>query len=104
MWTSAAEYVTIALPVSHLVDHSMSDLWISVKVHPGAGKDIMIQHAPGRLEAWVRAKPVQGEATAALVGLLARTFAVSPGSIRLVKGRSGRHKVFRIRTSHGATG
>ena len=31
--------------------------WISVKVHPNAGKDVLVGVGPGRFEAWVKAKP-----------------------------------------------
>ena len=70
--------------------------WISVKVHPCAGKDVLVSIAPGRFEAWVRAKPMEGRANEAVVELLARTLRIPRSHLRLMKGRSGRQKVFRI--------
>ena len=74
----------------------MQPQWISVKVHPSAKKDVLVSVGPGRFEAWVRAKPIENQATDALIGLLAYTLGVSAAKIQLVKGRAGRHKVFRI--------
>lgn len=67
-----------------------------VKVHPNAGKDVLVSTAPGRYEAWIKAKPVEGRANEALAALIARALGVPASSVRLVKGHSGRHKVFRI--------
>ena len=89
---------------------TLSDMdpgWISVKVHPCAGKDVLVSVAPGRFEAWVRAKPMEGRsptpkalvwgrANEAVVKLLTRTLQIPRGHLRLMKGRSGRQKVFRI--------
>ena len=69
-----------------------------VKVHPNAGKDVLVSIGPGRCEAWIKAKPVEGRANEAVAALIARTLAVPASRVRLVKGRSGRHKVFRIIT------
>ena len=70
--------------------------WISVKVHPNAGKDVLVGVGPGRFEAWVKAKPMEGRANEALIGLLAKTLKIPFQALRLVKGRNGRQKVFRI--------
>jgi len=67
-----------------------------VKVHPNAGRDVLISMGPGRFEAWVRAKPVAGDANEAVTRLLVRYAHLPAGRIRLIKGRSGRQKVFRI--------
>jgi uncharacterized protein YggU (UPF0235/DUF167 family) len=70
--------------------------YVSVTVHPHSGRDVLVSHGPGRFEAWVRAKPIHGEATAAVTRLLAQTLKVPPGRLRLIKGWNRRHKVFRI--------
>ena len=67
-----------------------------VKVHPNAGKDVLVSVGPGRCEAWIKSKPVEGRANEAVAALIARTLAVPVSRVRLVKGHSGRHKVFRI--------
>ena len=74
----------------------MDHQWISVKVHPNAGKDVLVGLGPGRFEAWVKAKPMDGRANDAVVRLLAQALDAPPSCVRLVKGRSGRHKVFKI--------
>jgi len=74
----------------------MDTSWLSVKVHPNAGKDVLVSTGPGRFEAWVKAKPVQGDANESIVSLIARAFKVSREQVRLVKGHHGRHKVFKV--------
>ena len=41
----------------------METQYISVVVHPGSKKDVLVQTAPGRLEAWIRAKPTDTNST-----------------------------------------
>ena len=75
----------------------MSTQWLSVKVHPRAAKDALISVGPGRFEAWVRAKPAEGEANSAVLRLLAQGLQVGRDRLRLVKGRGGRHKIFTLK-------
>ena len=74
----------------------MNTEWFSVKVHPGAGKAVLVSMGAGRFEAWVRAKPIDGRANEAVAVLLAQHLRISPQRLRLIKGHSGRRKVFRI--------
>lgn len=74
----------------------MSTQWIMVRVHPRANKDVLIALGPGRFEAWVRAKPIEGQANSAVSTLLARTLQIAANRLRLVKGSRGTHKVFQI--------
>lgn len=69
---------------------------IHVNVHPKAGKEVLVSLGPDRFEAWVKAKPVDGEANEAVRALLARVLQIPRSRIRLIKGRSGRQKIFRI--------
>jgi hypothetical protein len=69
---------------------------LAVKVHPSAGKDVLLSQGPGRFEAWVKAKPVQGDANEAVERLLSRALGLARGQLKLVKGHSGRFKVFRV--------
>ena len=71
---------------------------IYVKVHSNAGKDVLVATAPDRAEAWVKAKPVNGQANVAVARLIARSLAVAPTQVKLVKGASSSRKVFRIIT------
>ena len=57
---------------------------------------MLIGLSPGRFEAWIKAKPIEGRANEALISLLARSLQVAPQRLRLVKGAGGRHKVFTI--------
>ena len=72
------------------------DTWIHVTVHPNARKNVLVSVGPGRFEAWVKAKPMEGRANQDVVNLLVRNLQVSEQSVRLVKGHHGRQKVFRI--------
>ena len=74
----------------------MRDRWLHVKVHPNAGKDILVSLGQDRLEAWVRSKPMDGRANDAVVELLARSLQIPRERLCLIKGRSGRHKVFKV--------
>lgn len=70
--------------------------WMTVKVHPNAGKDMLVSIGPGRFEAWVAAKPIGGRANEAVAKLLGRYLEIPRGRLRLVRGGQGRHKIFRI--------
>lgn len=70
--------------------------WVSVTVHPRAGKNVVVSLGPGRFGVWVKAKPIDGQANDAVVQLLARQFSIAPQRVQLVKGRTGRKKLFRI--------
>ena len=70
--------------------------WISVLVHPGSKKEIVVQTAPGRLEAWVRAKPQEGQANEAHAQLLARSLQIPRERLRLIKGGFTRRKLFKV--------
>ena len=71
---------------------------IVVKVHPQAGRNMLVSTGLGRFEAWVNTKPIEGRANEAVAQLVARHLAVPASAVRLVKGRSSRVKVFRILT------
>ena len=74
----------------------METQYISVVVHPGSKKDVLVQTAPGRLEAWIRAKPIQGAANDAVAALLSRILNIPRSQLRLVKGGFGRRKLFKV--------
>jgi uncharacterized protein (TIGR00251 family) len=71
-------------------------VWISVKVHPNAKKEVLVSLGANRYEAWVRAKPMEGRANDALINLLARSLQLPQGAFHLIKGAMTRHKVFRV--------
>ena len=67
-----------------------------VTVHPHAKKDILIGLGSNRFEAWIRAKPIGGQANNALLALLGSSLQLAPSQLRLVKGHLGRHKVIQV--------
>jgi uncharacterized protein (TIGR00251 family) len=76
-------------------------LVLAVRLTPKGGRDAVdgIERlADGRsvLKVRVRAPASEGEANAALLGLLARTLGVAPRDIRLVAGQSARLKRLKI--------
>lgn len=59
---------------------------------PRGGRDLLEAGTPEHLAARVSAPPVDGAANAALVALVAKTFGVSRGAVRLVGGDTARLK------------
>ena len=81
-------------------------LVLSVRLTPKGGRDAIEgieQLASGEsvLKVRVRAPPMEGEANAALVGLLARTLGVPSRDVHLVAGLSARVKRVRIADATG---
>jgi len=76
-------------------------LLVAVRLTPRGGRDAIdgvTALSDGRrvLQARVRAAPSEGEANAALVGLLAKTLGVRARDIRIVAGATARLKRIRI--------
>ena len=65
----------------------------AITVKPGASKDEIIETSPGNLTVRIHAKPHDGEANTALIGLLSKYFDVPKTSIAIVKGEKSRNKV-----------
>ncbi|HEX7878849.1 MAG TPA: DUF167 domain-containing protein [Candidatus Eisenbacteria bacterium] len=75
-----------------------------VHVSPRASKDsVRGFHAAGRLIVRVTAPPVDGEANAAVVELLARQLRVSRSEVRVTRGASSRTKLIEIDGLDAAT-
>ena len=74
----------------------MDPQWLMVKVHPHAKRDVLITLGAGRFEAWVRPKPIEGQANNAVIKLLTQHLQIPQERLQLVKGGSGRHQVFKI--------
>jgi uncharacterized protein (TIGR00251 family) len=80
---------------------------LTVRLTPRGGRDAIdgvARLADGRavLRARVRAAASEGEANAALVGLLAKSLGVPPRNVALTAGAGGRLKTLRI-SGHGPT-
>ena len=69
---------------------------VNVRLHPGASREALKVVADGALEAWVRQRPVEGQANEALLRLLAGRLDVAPSAVLLVRGTSGRAKVVEV--------
>lgn len=70
-----------------------------VTVKPGSSQEKVIVtapaagNAPGELTVYLRAKPHDGEANAALVKILAKHFKIPKTSIAVVRGAKSRQKL-----------
>ena len=69
---------------------------LSVRVQPRAAKDEVLGWQGGALRVRVSAAPESGHANRAVIGLLADAFATPRSSIELVRGATGRDKLFRV--------
>ena len=63
-----------------------------VQVKPRASKEGVARAADGTLVVRVRAPPVDGEANARLIEVLALALGVRRGDVEVVRGASSRHK------------
>lgn len=67
-----------------------------VLVQPRASRAKLGPIHDGRLKVHVTAPPVDGEANAAVIALLARSLGVANGAVEVVAGASSRRKTVRI--------
>jgi hypothetical protein len=68
---------------------------LAVRATPGARSE-SLEIVDGRLLAKVRARPEDGKATAAVLGLLAEGLAIAPSQLQLLRGATSREKLIRI--------
>ena len=68
---------------------------LAVRVTPGA-KVESIEIAEGRLLVKTRAKPEDGKANAAVLGLLAEALDLAPSRLELLRGATSREKLVRL--------
>ncbi len=76
-------------------------LLLTVRATPKGGRDAIdgierLSDGNTVLKARVRAAPADGEANTALIRLIARAAGVAPSTVSLVRGGTGRIKVFRL--------
>lgn len=69
---------------------------IQVLVQPRASRTRVVGEHGGRLKVQLAAPPVDGEANAALIELIARTFGVPRRQVALVAGDASRRKRVRV--------
>jgi len=68
---------------------------LALKVTPGARVEVL-EIVDGRLNAKVRARPQDGEATAAVLALVASALGISRSRVTLLRGATSREKLVRI--------
>ena len=73
-------------------------LSLRVRVQPGASRDAILGESGGELRIRLTARPVEGAANAALIGLLAKTLGVPKSAIHLISGGASRSKLLRVET------
>ena len=79
------------------VKSQAGEVTFSVHVKPRAPKSRIIGIRGGALDVAVMAAPVDGEANAELVRMLARACGLSKSAVSIVAGGKGRSKVVRLR-------
>ena len=67
-----------------------------ITVKPGTSQEKVAETAPGELTIYLRAKPHDGEANAALIKLLSKHYRVGKTSIKIVSGAKSRKKIIEI--------
>jgi len=65
-------------------------------VQPRASRDEILGWQDDVLRVRVAAPPVEGEANAAVVALVARALRIAPSTVRVVRGKRGRDKLVRL--------
>jgi hypothetical protein len=66
---------------------------VTIRVRPGAGRDVVGGEHDGALVVRVGARAVDGKATAAALAAVAEAFGVRPAAVTLVTGATSRTKV-----------
>jgi len=69
---------------------------LRVRVRPRASREGLGGERGGALLVRVTAPPVDGQANAALVRVVAKSLGVAPSRVRLVQGAAGREKLLEI--------
>jgi uncharacterized protein (TIGR00251 family) len=68
-------------------------LLLSVKVHPGAGKNSVVGSLKGELIVKIKARPQKGKANSELVSVLAKRLGIPKSAVQIVSGSTSRHKI-----------
>jgi len=80
----------------HRRDERRDCLVLTLHIQPGARATQVVGPHGDALKVQVQAAPVEGQANAALIKFLAKTFQVPAGQVVLKQGSQGRHKVVEI--------
>jgi uncharacterized protein len=87
-----------------VIEHSFQKDQVVFNVHvvPRASRSEVIGEHNGALRVRIAAPPVDGAANEELIRILARTFKVSEGAIKIMRGHNGRTK--RVSITGGEAG
>lgn len=94
-WRAMARPRTDFPPAAALRSLADREGRLSVRVTPGARSEGLEVQA-GRIFVRVRAKPEDGKATAAVIGILGEALGIPVSRIALLRGATSREKLFRI--------
>ena len=72
------------------------DLILHLYVQPNAKKDELVGEYGENLKIRITAPPVENKANKYLIKFLAKTFAVAPSRVKLIKGKNQRNKRVKI--------
>jgi uncharacterized protein len=72
------------------------EITVTVRVHPGGSHEDVVLLPDGSLDVGLRARPVDGQANARLIELLASRLGVRKRDVVVVSGVRSRQKVVRI--------
>jgi uncharacterized protein (TIGR00251 family) len=84
------------LKVSAREEGGVTVLSFAVKAQPRSSRERIESVVDGALKVALTAPPVEGEANAALVALVARALGVSKRDVSLARGATGRNKVLEV--------
>ena len=85
------------MPLPAFVKPLSDGVLLSVKVQPRASRNEIGEPLGDALRIRVTAPPVDSAANDAVVQLLAGALGIGRGSVAVVRGRTSRHKLIRIR-------
>ncbi len=73
----------------------MATFDLTIRAHPRASRNTVVLK-DAVVHVYTTVPPVDGEANEAICALLAKHLGIAKSSLRLVRGDSGREKIFRI--------
>ena len=83
-------------PARRNLSMPVKTLTLKIKVKPGAKTDSLVAAEDGTWMASVKAQPVDGNANAALLALVARHFAIARSAVQLKSGTGSRLKLVQV--------
>ena len=69
---------------------------ISLRVHPNAAKNEVVEFSDGVLRVRIAASPVKGKANKELVAFLSKTLGLGRDSLTIIKGHTSHNKVIAV--------